>query len=90
LHLNLTFFLDFFLRVFGLCFAADCPSHVCLDVHLYSMLIETCSIAIWNPNKVAMVMAIGVWGINAVFLIEGRSLPLPSTAGYAEYIYVVS
>jgi heme/copper-type cytochrome/quinol oxidase subunit 1 len=47
------------------------------------------SIAIWNKNKVAVVMAISVWGANVVFLIEGASLPFPSTAGHIMYASMI-
>jgi hypothetical protein len=33
-------------------------------------LIEVSSIAIWNRNKVAMTMAIIIWGINAVVYVQ--------------------
>jgi hypothetical protein len=41
------------------------------------VLIEASSIAIWNRNKVAVVIAIGVWAVNVVFLVEGAYLPFP-------------
>jgi len=37
-------------------------------------LLENASIAIWNGNKVILVVAMMVWGINIVFLIQGKSL----------------
>ena len=33
------------------------------------------SIAIWNNNMVVRVTTISVWGINVVFLIQGRLSP---------------
>jgi hypothetical protein len=38
------------------------------------VLTEFTSIAIWNRNNVAVAMAIGIWIMNAVFFIQGRSL----------------
>ena len=77
-------FVDIYLPIYGRCFAAGCPSHVCPDLRLplYGhlprvVLIEVSSIAIWNRNKVAVVIAISVWGINVVFLVEGGCLPFP-------------
>jgi hypothetical protein len=58
--------------------------------HLKAVLIEASSIAIWNGNQVAVVMAVGVWGINVVFLIEGGSFPFPSTAGHITYTSMIS
>jgi hypothetical protein len=54
------------------------------------VLIETSSIAIWNGNKVVVVMALSVWGINVVFLIEGGSVPFPSIAGHIMYTSMIS
>jgi len=42
-----------------------------LSLATASLLIVLRVIAIWNKNKFAMTMAIGVWGINVVFLIQG-------------------
>lgn len=36
-------------------------------------LIVAVSIAIWNKHRVAMGMAIGIWGINVVLHIQGES-----------------
>jgi len=35
------------------------------------------SIAVWQKNKFVMGLAIGVWLINASFLIEGKALSSP-------------
>jgi hypothetical protein len=43
-------------------------------------LIEITSIAIWNRNKVAMALAIGVWAMNVGFFIQGKSCLLHSIA----------
>ena len=45
-----------------------------------ALIINTVSTALWNNNKVAVAMAISVWAINVVFLIQGRSRLLPSIA----------
>lgn len=36
-------------------------------------LIGAVSIAIWNKHRVAMGVAVGIWGINAVLHIQGES-----------------
>jgi len=41
-------------------------------------LMKFARIAIWNKNRVVVVMSIGVWGINAALSIQGGSL-LPSS-----------
>jgi hypothetical protein len=68
-------------------FAFDCSSRVRSHQHPRDTpispnqpLIDISSIAIWNRNKAAMAATIGVWGINIVFLIQGKSL-LPLLAG---------
>jgi hypothetical protein len=35
------------------------------------------SIAVWQKNKLAIGLAIGVWLINASFLLEGKTLSSP-------------
>ena len=64
-------------------FAIDCTSHVCLDIQFHTVtpspnhtLNIVASIAIWNRNKFAMVTALGLFGTNVAFAIQGKSLPL--------------
>jgi hypothetical protein len=38
-------------------------------------LIGVASIAIWNKNKVLMAVTISLWGIEVVFLIQGKFSP---------------
>jgi hypothetical protein len=42
------------------------------------VLIDTTSIAIWNKHKVAVTLAITVWGVDVIFHIQSKPLPLPS------------
>jgi hypothetical protein len=37
-------------------------------------LIVVASIAIWNRNKLAVGISLGVWGCNVAFLVQGRPL----------------
>jgi hypothetical protein len=41
-------------------------------------LIPVASIAIWNRRKVVVRIAIGLWITNVAFLVQGKSLPLPT------------
>jgi hypothetical protein len=41
-------------------------------------LIDTASIAIWNKHRVAVMLAITVWGIDVVFHIQSKPLHLTS------------
>jgi len=70
-----------FLPVYGIRFAINCPSHVCLYLYfratttsLVEALIMVVSIAIWNRKKLAVWISLGVWGCNVAFLIQGKSL----------------
>lgn len=40
--------------------------------HNQSVTADT-SIAIWNKNRIVVVLAVGVWMINIGFLIQGES-----------------
>ena len=71
--------LDFCLP--GYCFriVPDCPPHVRLLLHGYTMitfpgetLMENPSIAIWNRNTVVVSISLIVWGTNVAFLIQGK------------------
>ena len=35
----------------------------------------TASIAIWNWKKIVIVISTGIWGVNVIFLIQGKSRP---------------
>ena len=79
---------DFFVPVFGCCFVIDRSSHVCahlsfrsMIISLHQVLMEAASIAIWNKNKIAVGLAIGTWGINIPFLIQGMSCSFHPAAG---------
>jgi hypothetical protein len=84
-----------FLLVFRFCddvrlFTVDCYSHVRLHSHFHKTaifpdqtLIEVASIAVWNKNKVATAMAIGLWGANAAFFIYCKLL-LPCYTGLSD------
>lgn len=40
-------------------------------------LINAARIAIWDKNRTIIAVAFGMWGTNVIFLIQGRSRPLP-------------
>jgi len=42
------------------------------------MFMESISVAIWNKNKAAVVIASMIWGINSAFFIQGDSQSLGS------------
>lgn len=74
--------IDFFLHIFGLRFAIDCPSHVrprvlsrnaiCPDL----VLTDPDSIAIWSRNKAVKATSIAIWGAGVAFHINGKLFPL--------------
>ena len=83
-------FLDSFLRVCDNRFAIDCSSHVRLHLQLHTaaifrnhVLIDTAiSIAIWNKNRVVVILAIAVWGATIAFHLLSKSFPfIPSEHG---------
>jgi hypothetical protein len=39
-------------------------------------LTVTASVAIWNRDRTIIVIAAGTWGINVIFLIQGKHRPL--------------
>ena len=53
-----------------------------MTISINKALIDATSAAIWNRSKIAVAMAIGVWAINVIFIIQGMSLILPFTAGH--------
>lgn len=67
------------------CFSLDCVPHVRRSIPLFGSrttdhlpkLINThaASLAIWNGNKVVIALAAGTWGINVIFLIQGKPRP---------------
>ena len=70
-----------FLSVYSSCFAFNRPSHVCLYLYFRAAatspdeaLIVVASIAIWNRNKLAVRISLGVWGCNVAFLVQGKLL----------------
>ena len=73
------------LSVFRCCFDVDRSSHVSPPyVPLHHLPSKSgahwaVSTAIWNRNKIAVAVAIGVWAINIAFFIQGRSVS-PSIA----------
>ena len=69
-------------------FTVDCSPHVRILSRFHKTaifpdqtFIEVASIAIWNKNKIAMVMAISLWGANAAFFIYCK-LVLTCYMGY--------
>ena len=80
-------FLDAFLPFCDDRFAIDCSSHVrlYLESHIAAIfrnnvLIDDASIAIWNRNKVAVILAITVWVITVAFHLQSKFLPLTPSA----------
>ena len=66
-------------------FAIDYSSHVRLYLQLQvktsfrnQALIDTTSFAIWNKNKVVVMLAVVVWGIGIVSHIQSKALPITS------------
>lgn len=61
-------------------FAIDCSSGVRpstiygTTISPIQVFIETASIAIWNANRTIVAIAIGIWGINIAFLVQGESV----------------
>jgi len=53
-----------------------------MTISINKVLIDATSAAIWNRSKIAVAMAIGVWAINIIFIIQGMFLLLPFTAGH--------
>ena len=73
---------DIRLSVLGCCFTIDRSSRVrprsyfcCMIISPNLALIGAVSVAIWNKHRIAMGMAIGIWGINVVLHIQGESPP---------------
>jgi hypothetical protein len=82
-HFVVVFFLVLLPHSWSRRFAIDCTSHVCLDIQFHTItpspnhaLNIVASIAIWNRNRFAMVTALGLFGTNVAFSIQGKSLPL--------------
>jgi len=63
--------------------AINCPSRVCPSTILQSphvrFSLKFASIAIWNRNRIVVITSFTLWGINAVFFIQGKSCHPSST-----------
>jgi hypothetical protein len=77
-HIFVVFSPDFYVPVCGRRLAVVCYSHVRLHLPFRiatispdQVLIDVASIAIWNRNKVVMVMSISLWAIGAASHIYG-------------------
>lgn len=74
------FFLGLILSDSVCIFAIDRSSGVCpstiygTTISQIQVFIETASIAIWNANRTVAAIAIGIWGINIAFLVQGESV----------------
>jgi hypothetical protein len=76
-HIFFVFPPDFYVPVCGRRFAVGYSSHVRLHLPFRiatispdQVLIDAASIAIWNRNKVVMVMSISLWVIGVAFHIQ--------------------
>jgi hypothetical protein len=92
--IHMFFFLGFYLFDYVRLVIIGCSSQVrplqrSLDTTTFpnQMFIEVASIAIWERNRVAMALAISVWGTNAVFYVLCKLLlPLPCVIGTKPYV----
>ena len=58
------------------------PSPLCLTITSKFpkwVLIEPTSIAIWNKNKIVMVLSISIWAVYLGFIVQGKSFSISAS-----------
>jgi len=77
-------------------YAIDCSSHVRVRPRFHiktilgnRVLINTASFAIWNKNKVVVILTTIVWGASIGFHLHSKFLPLAPVEDLESHINVV-